>query len=308
MAESEERPLPGRLNLVIAAAQLALLVVLLWAAGRVTSGWMLLGLAAGYALVMNSAYAMLHEAEHRILHPDRRVNEITGVLLALFFPAPFHLLRQGHLGHHLRNRSDDEAFDFYFEGESVVWKHMQFYGILTGLFWVAVALSNVLALLIPGLLKPRYHTWDRPTAALLASLNPRFRLLVTVEAAAVIGLHVGLNLLFAIPVWHHLALLGAFGLCWSGLQYVHHYGTERDVQKGALNLRTFAPLDVLLLNHNWHLNHHLSPTVSWIYLPFLQEGPDAPRGSLVRAYLRMWRGPRLTHVRVQNRHAGKIIR
>ena len=47
-----------------------------------------------------------------------------GVLMALFFPAPFHLLRQGHIGHHLRNRSDDEAFDLYFDGDNVVWRWM----------------------------------------------------------------------------------------------------------------------------------------------------------------------------------------
>jgi len=300
--------IPSRLNLAIAATQLLVLVGLLFLAGRVSSGWMLALLAAGYALAMNSAYAMLHEAEHRILHHRTGINDAVGAVLALFFPAPFHLLRQGHLGHHLRNRSDDEAFDFYFEGESAVWKHLQFYGILTGLFWIVVAAGNVLVLLVPGLLKPRYHAWDRPTAALLESIDPRFQTLVMIEAAAAIALHVGLNLLFAIPLWHHLALLAGFGLVWSGLQYVHHFGTERDVQKGALNLRTLAPLDLILLNHNWHLNHHLSPTISWVYLPFIHEGPDAPRGSLLRAYLRMWRGPRRTDVRVTNRYAGKIIR
>ncbi len=301
-------PLPGRLNLVIAGLQLAALVGLLWAAGRVTGGWALLAVALGYGLVMNSAYALLHEAEHNLLHPDRRLNLAVGVVLALFFPAPFHLLRQGHLGHHVRNRSDDEAFDFYFEGESVLWKHLQFYGILTGFFWVMVVASNLLALLIPGLLKPKSAAWDRPTAALLETLNPRFESLVRLEAAAVLGLHVTLNLAFAIPVWSHLAVLAGFGVSWSALQYVHHYGTERDVLKGAMNLRTFAPLDLLLLNHNWHLNHHLSPTVPWLYLPFVQGDPDEPRGGLVRAYLRMWKGPRFTDVRIKNRHAGKIIR
>lgn len=301
-------PLPGRLNLAIAGLQLVALLALLWAAGRVTGGWALLGLALGYGLVMNSAYAMLHEAEHNLLHPNRRINQTVGVVLALFFPAPFHLLRQGHLGHHVRNRSDDEAFDFYFEGESPVWKQLQFYGILTGFFWVTVVLSNILALLVPGLLKPKSSAWDRPTAALLETLNPKFERLVRLEAAAAIVLHAGLNLAFAIPVWSHLAVLAGFGVSWSTLQYVHHYGTERDVLKGALNLRTFAPLDLLLLNHNWHLNHHLSPTVPWLYLPFSEGNPDAPRGGLMRAYWRMWRGPRFTDVRVKNIHTGKIIR
>ena len=113
---NDDFAIPGRLNLWIAAGQAAVLLGLLAAAGSVSSPWALAGLAIGYALVMNSAYAMLHEAEHGSLHPNRVLNDAVGAGLALFFPAPFHLLRQGHIGHHLRNRSDDEAFDFYFDG------------------------------------------------------------------------------------------------------------------------------------------------------------------------------------------------
>ena len=61
---NDDFAIPGRLNLWIAAGQAALLLVLLAAAGFVASPWALAGLAVGYALVMNSAYAMLHEAEH----------------------------------------------------------------------------------------------------------------------------------------------------------------------------------------------------------------------------------------------------
>jgi fatty acid desaturase len=111
-----------------------------------------------------------------------------------------------------------------------------------------------------------------------------------------------------VPVWKYFVVLAGFGVMWSAMQYVHHFGTERDVQKGALNLRTSRLLDLLWLNHNWHLNHHLSPTVPWLYLPQVSDPHSPPRGQLLLAYLRMWRGPRFTHVRVQNRHAGKIIR
>lgn len=301
-------PIPGRLNLAIAAVQLAALLALLWAAGQVSSWWGLALVALGYGVVMNSAYAMLHEAEHNILHSDPRWNELTGVVLALFFPAPFHLLRQGHLGHHLRNRSDDEAFDFYFEGDNRLWRFLQLYGTLTGCFWLVIALSNLLAAVHPRLLELEAARRDRPTAALIDSLNPRYRRLIQLEALAVLVLHTTLIIVFGVPVWAYAVVLAGFGVMWSAMQYVHHFGTERDVQKGALNLRTFRLLDLLWLNHNWHLNHHLSPTVPWLYLP-LVSGPDSPpRGQLLLAYLRMWRGPRLTHVRVQNRHAGKIIR
>ncbi len=304
----KDYPLPSRLNLGIAAAQIAALLAILWGAGKVTGAWPVVALAAAYGVVMNSAYALLHEAEHNLLHPNPRVNDGTGAVLALFFPAPFHLIRQGHLGHHLRNRSDDEAFDFYFEGEHPVWKWLQLVGILTGLFWIVLALSNALAVLKPSMLSPGRAKFDRPSAAVLASLNPKYERLIRVEALGVFLLHGTLAWVWKIPATHYAAVLFGFGFLWSAMQYVHHFGTVRDVQKGARNLRTFAPLDLIWLNHNWHLNHHLSPTVPWLYLPFLHEGPEFARSSLVVAYLKMWRGPRLAREHVQNRYAGRIIR
>ena len=86
--------------------QVIALLAILWAAGQVAKWSTVALLALAYGIVMNSAYAMLHEAEHNVLHPNATVNQVAGTLLAFFFPAPFHLIRQGHIGHHLRNRSD----------------------------------------------------------------------------------------------------------------------------------------------------------------------------------------------------------
>jgi len=308
MPDTPQRyPIPARLNLLLAFAVITSLLALLWAAGRLTNAWAITLLALGYGLIMNTGYALLHEAEHNLFHPDRFINQAAGAALALFFPAPFHLLRQGHLGHHMRNRSDDEAFDFYFEGENRVWKYLQLYGILTGLFWVTIVFSNFLAAINPAWLMGRKVSFDRPTAALQESLNPKYLRLIRLEAWVILALHAGMVGLFRIPLGHYAAVLCGFGFIWSALQYVHHFGTTREVQKGARNLKTFAPVDLLWLNHNWHLNHHLSPTVPWVYLPFLYEGPEFRRSSLLLAYLKMWRGPRFTDERVQNRYAGRII-
>ncbi len=75
-------------------------------------------------------------------------------------------------------------------------------------------------------------------------------------------------------------LVGAFGVTWSSMQYMHHYATERHVHKGARNLRTWRWLDALWLNHNWHQRHHEQPNVPWIHLPQLDRGPAAPRESM----------------------------
>ena len=106
---------------------------------------------------------------------------------------------------------------------------------------------------------------------------------------------------------HYLAVMFGFGFTWSAMQYAHHYGTVRDVRRGAMNLKTFPLLDLVWLNHNWHLNHHLHPTVPWIHLPWLSDAREA-RGSLYAAYLREWRGPRFSTERVENRYAGQVIK
>jgi fatty acid desaturase len=297
--------IPARLNVGIALAQIAIMLGIFRAAGQTTSWWVIALLSLGYGIVMNSGYAMLHEAEHGILHPHRGVNDFIGAVLALFFPAPFHLIRQGHLGHHIRNRSDDEAFDLYFEDESRFWKCVQLYGTLTGLFWVLIYVSNVFVLLRPSLVLPARI--NRTTEAFLESLNPRYRRLIQAEALAVIVLHAGLIWMWRITLGHYFAVMFGFGFIWSCMQYAHHYGAERDVLKGARNLRTFGLLDLVWLNHNWHRNHHTQPTVPWVYLPLLAE-PDEERGSLLQAYFTMWRGPQPAAERIENRFAGKVIR
>jgi fatty acid desaturase len=297
-------PIPARLNLAIAAAQLAAMLAILWAAGRATGWWTVAALALGYAIVMNSTYAMLHEAEHGILHPRRAVNDAVGTVLALFFPAPFHLIRQGHIGHHIRNRSDDEAFDLYFEGESRFWKWVLLYGTLTGLFWALIYVTNLIVILVPSLAVP--VRVGRTSDAFFESLNPRYRRIIWAESVAVVALHAGLVWAWHIPLSHYFAVMFGFGFMWSAMQYAHHYGTERDVLKGARNLRTFRLLDLVWLNHNWHRNHHAQPTVPWIYLPLLGE-PHEARGSLVAAYFKMWNGPQPATEHVENRYAGRII-
>lgn len=312
MNESREHyPIPAVLNLAISTTQIGGLLLLLAAAQAVDSLWALAALGLAYALLMNSSYCMLHEAEHGLLHPDRRLNDTVGALLALFFPAPFHLLRQGHIGHHQRNRSDDEAFDFYFEGENPWWKRLQFFGIVTGMFYLVVVAGGLLGLVAPRLLTARWAKLgraDRPTAALLESLNPRYLPLIRLEAAGLVALHLLLPLALGGLWWRHLLLLLCFGCLWSALQYVHHFGTDRDVLWGTRNLRSWAWLDLLLLNHNWHLNHHVKPTIPWLYLPRITPDAAPPRESQSRAFMRMLRGPRFTTHHVENRYAGRIIR
>ncbi len=298
---------PNRLNLCLLLGQLAVIGVCMFTLRRVESWWALAGVAVIFGILMNSVYSIIHEAEHAMLFSSRRWNDLAGSLMALFFPAPFHLIRQGHLGHHLRNRSDDEAFDFYFEEDHKLWKILVLYGILTGLYYVVVALSNVVFLVLPFRDDKKYWHVDQASTAFMESLNLRYRLVIRLECAAAIALHTSIVWLLEIPIGHYLVMYAGFGLMWSGMQYVHHYGTERHVTRGARNLWIWKPLDLLWLNHNWHLTHHLHPSVPWLYLPETGVEGNAQRGFLLTAYLKMWRGPKLAPGRVPNQHAGKVI-
>jgi fatty acid desaturase len=299
--------IPSKLNSTIVAAQLAAIGSCFYAAAHIHTWWLLLLLALIFGVVMNSVYSIVHEAEHAMLFSGRRLNDVAGSLMALFFPAPFHLIRQGHLGHHLRNRSDDEAFDFYFEEDHKLWKVLVWYGILTGLYWVIVVLSNIVFLFFPFALNQKYWQVDQASTAFMKSLNPHYRRIIQLECAAAITLHVMVVWLFKIPVLNYLVMYAGFGFMWSAMQYVHHYGTERHVTRGARNLWIWGPVDILWLNHNWHLAHHQHPSVPWIHLSNLDKAESSHRGFLILAYLKMWRGPRLAKERIENKHTQTII-
>lgn len=301
-------PIPARLNLAIVAVQLAATFAIFYAAAHATSGWGLLLLAMLFGVVGNSIYSTIHEAEHRMLHPDAAVNDCLGAILALFFPAPYHLLRQGHLCHHRANRSDDEAFDLYFDGDLPAVKWLKFYGIITGVYWLMVVASNFVVLFAPFLLQRRYYEFDRHFAKFLDVLNPRYWRLMQVEAFSAIALHSLIVWGLGIPPINYAAVYFGFGFSWSAMQYVHHYGAERHVLRGARNLWLLAPIDAIWLHHNWHLTHHKQPTIPWVYLPRLGRDQDPAREFLVWHYLRMWRGPRYTSERVKNQFAGEVTK
>jgi fatty acid desaturase len=307
-ARAEEFPIPVRLNLMIAAGQVVAMLLIFYGASRATSPLQVVLLALAAAVVGNSIYSIIHEAEHRMLHPNPRVNDAVGTVMALFFPAPYHLIRHGHLCHHRFNRSDHEAFDLYFEGDIPIVKWLKFYGIITGIYWITVVLANVAVLVCPLLLKRKYFEFDQPIAEFVDSLDERQWRLIQLEAALAIVLHAAIIIGFGIPLLTYFAIYFGFGFSWSAMQYVHHFGTERHVLRGTRNLWLSAPIDAIWLHHNWHLTHHQQPTVPWIYLPRLGQEQDPQREFLVGHYLRMWRGPRYTDEHVKNRYTGQVAK
>lgn len=299
-------PIPAKLNLLIIAGQLVAAFAIFYGASRATT-WPQIGfLALAFAILGNSIYSIIHEAEHRMLNPNPRANDALGAMMALFFPAPYHLIRHGHLCHHRFNRSDHEAFDLYFDGDHPVVKWIKFYSIITGIYWITVLLANVAVLVFPFLLKRKFLEFDQPIAEFVDSLDDRQWTLIKLEALAAIALHTSIIIGFGIPPFNYFLVYFGFGFSWSAMQYVHHFNTERHVLRGTRNLWLLAPIDVCWLHHNWHLTHHQQPTVPWIYLRRLGRAQDPHREFLVFHYLRMWRGPRYTDEHVASRYTGRV--
>jgi fatty acid desaturase len=307
-APEEDYPIPARLNLLIAASQVVALLLIFYGAAQASSPLHVMLLALAMAIVGNSIYSIIHEAEHRMLHPKTWVNDMLGTAMALFFPAPYHLIRHGHLCHHRFNRSDHEAFDLYFAGDIPLVKWLKFYGIITGIYWITVALANIAVLVCPFLLKRKYLEFDQPIAEFIESLDAGQWRLIRLEALLAILLHATIVAGFGIGLLTYFAIYFGFGFSWSAMQYVHHFGTERHVLRGARNLWLSVPIDAIWLHHNWHLTHHSQPTVPWVYLPRLGQQQDPHREFLLWHYLRMWRGPRYTDEHVRNRFSGRVAK
>lgn len=300
-------PSPQMQNALIIMVQLSSLGACYFLLPQTGSFWQIALLALAFAVVMNSVYSIIHEAHHAVLFRNRQLNDCAGAFMSLFFPAAFHLLRQGHLGHHVRNRSDDEVFDLYFDKRDRVWKTIVWYGILTGAYWMLVVASNIALLFLPGLLSAKKYSWHRTFEAFLESFNPAYMRLMRIEALGALTVHALIVISLSIPLWKYFVMYYAFGLSWSSMQYVHHYAAERDVLKGARNLYLWGLLDKIWLYHNWHRTHHSNPRVPWCYLPDLarQQGDDL--SFLPKLYFKMWRGPQFTNEHVINRYAGRIL-
>ena len=302
---SETRAIPDSVNAIVVAVQLSAVCACI-AACENARGWWCAALCLVFVLVMNSVYFAIHEAEHGLLFSSRPVNNLAGTILALFLPTSFTLVRTVHLAHHIHNRSDEEVFDVYFKEDPAWWKKLQFFGILTGGFWLTVVAGNLPLALLPKRWLASVLQVDRPSAAVMRYVNRHNHWRIRAESWLVILFHSAIMWRLASGVVPYALMYLAFGVSWSTLQYVHHYATCRDVLRGAKNLRYGPLLDRLWLNHGWHLTHHLHPTVPWLHLERIA-GADEPRAeSLVSAYLKMWRGPILTDVHVENLYDGNV--
>jgi fatty acid desaturase len=258
-------------------------------------GWAL-GAAWAFSLVNHLPFSLLHEAVHGIFSRNARVNELFGVLSAAAFPTSFTMQRVAHLGHHRRNRTDRELYDYYLPSQSRALRNLWLYaGNLFGLYWFLIPLSNLVYLLFPFLYASR---WFVQGPARVLGFEPYVEEIVK-EGKLRIWLECLLALVYQMAVfvlldlnWRGWLLChGAFALHWSALQYVDHAWSPRDVINGAWNLRVLPLTRALALNYHHHLAHHQHPSVPWIHLSRLVDR-GAYRPTFWAIYFSLWGGTR----------------
>jgi fatty acid desaturase len=290
--------IPARLNVLIAITASSAAVILLWAASHCETWIAILPCAIAFSFVANTVFSCLHECVHGMFHPDRRINYLFGVVSAAFFPTGFSLQRAAHLSHHRHNRSTSESFDCIHPGDVPALKIVQWYGIISGIYWAVAVLGWIVYLSMPFLFRRSQlagiwsdvaeHTSGPAYARAFASAPPvksRLELLLTV------ALQVFLFRALDLSVTGWLACYAAFAVQWSALQYADHAFSPLDIIEGAWDLRVHPWVQALFMNYHLHLAHHRHPTLPWIHLPRHVDG-NRDRPAFLAQYARMWLGPR----------------
>jgi fatty acid desaturase len=284
---------PWRLNLAIAASAISVAVSSLWIAARTSELAALLVAMVLFAAANNTLFCLLHECVHGTFHPSRAWNDGAGRLLAAFFPTSFTIQRVSHLGHHRRNRTDLELYDYYLPHQSRWLKSYWIYCLLTGFYWSIIPVAGLVYLACPFAFRSR---WFREGPARLWGFE-EFVKDISEQPIARVWPEALFTLSFQVMLWRVLGLGWAswlacywsFGLLWSSLQYTDHAWSPRDVYEGAWNLRVWPMARAVLLNYNLHLVHHRRPEIPWIHLPRFVK-PEDPAPTFSSIYFRLWLG------------------
>jgi fatty acid desaturase len=289
------KPIPAAMNAGIAIAAMTIALVSLRTASQ-ASHWMVVAAAAMvFSFANNTIFSLMHECVHGVFHPNRRVNEFAGVIFAAFFPTAFEIQRISHFGHHRRNRSDAELYDYYLPHESRWLKTYWVYCLLTGFYWSIIPVAVLIYLLAPWVFRSRVF---RDGPARLWGFSEFVRD-ISDAPVSTIWPQALFTAVFQITAWvaldldwvGWLACYWAFGVNWSSVQYSDHAWSPRDTHEGAWNLRFWPVTQAIFLNYNLHLVHHRRPGIPWNQLPS-HVRLDDPSPSFWTIYWRLWLGPK----------------
>jgi fatty acid desaturase len=292
--------IPTRLNIFIIAACTIAFFSLFIAGTHFQQLWMRLLLGILFGIVMIPVYSLMHEAAHNTLNSSAKLNAVFGHWLCFMFMISFTFYRHCHLKHHKKNRTDDEMWDLYYEHQNKFLRYGNLYLMMIGFGYLASWFSVPLFSIWPSAVKSSFFKKHTEIKGFINGFTSRNKLLKA-QKESIMAIIFQLVLLWLIK-WDWALWIGFYlvhGFVWSSQNYVNHAFSPRDIINGAHNLKVPKWLNVVYLNFNIHLAHHQNPNIPWVHLPsFIKSGKE--RISFYRNYIRLWKGPELTHIESPN--------
>jgi len=291
--QKTDYPIPEKLNFVILASVIPMIWSTLWAASHLSLLWGILA-AFLFSHLNNTIFSFMHEAVHGVFSENRARNDMFGCICAVFFPTSFSLQRVAHLGHHRRNRTDQDLYDYYLPGQSRTLRNFQLYaGNLFGLYWFCIPLSNLIYLFTPWLYTSKWFI-EGPARSLgfepyVKDIAQQGIWKIWLECLYALVYQVTMYMALDLNWQGWLLCHWMFALHWSALQYVDHAWSQRDIANGAWNLKVTPIARLLALNYHCHLAHHQHPEVPWLYLPKLIDKSDK-QPTYWSIYFSLWGG------------------
>jgi fatty acid desaturase len=290
----EVYPIPSKINTIIVIICSVIYVCTLWLASHISNNWWLLPIALVFAFNMVPVYSLIHEADHSIFHPNKKINYLAGNILCNLFISSFTFLRHCHLSHHKKNRTDSEMWDLYYEHQNKWLRYGNLYLMMIGFGYMMLPVSVIILAIHPAFLYTKLFTGHTEMNGFLEGSNTPLKLnKARIESLVVIAFQVMLFTVLHLKAMPTIILFLSHGFLWSSQNYVNHAFAPRDIINGAHNHKMSGLFRLLYLNFNVHLAHHQNPQVPWIHLPsFIKSSSE--RTTFLKNYLRLWKGPELT--------------
>lgn len=282
--------IPGFLNLVLVISIQIVSFGLLWLSSRLDLVWSIpIGIVFSFILLTN--YALMHESVHHVLHKSRRMNYLLGVLCHSLYPKSYTMFEITHKMHHRGNRTDHELFDYYYPNDNKITKNIQWYGILSGLYYPLVPLGNLIMAIVPGFFRTKPFRKSQFSNILFSEFKGRVITRLRLEVFFAISLWVFMWNLLSLHWQSVLVLYACFGFNWATRQYVTHAWTPRNVIEGAANLKVSKLTGWILLNGQWDHAHHKFAYLPWTELSNHQYH-KVKQTSYLKQWLSLWKGMR----------------
>ena len=106
------------------------------------------------ALLTHPCWSLIHEAIHRVFHPNQKINDHCARVMTIFFGTIFPIVQFGHLMHHRMNRQGPDLIDAYDPEKESYWrKNLKYYLHIFGGLYLAELISPLLVFLPLSTLK-----------------------------------------------------------------------------------------------------------------------------------------------------------